>query len=133
MIETKSENLDEKLDEKNEHVVINQLNQFKRENSLGKFINKINGFELEPQQTFGMQNNYIEKNIEFVGKHKVVFASGCNLVLYDLKEKSCEFLLRKFPTYKITSISVGFKTSDEPLICVGESSPDRKQTQVNSF
>jgi len=80
-----------------------------------------------------MQNYIIEKNLEFVGKHKIVFASGCNLVCYDLKEKTCEFFLRKFPTYNITSISVGCKNLDEPLICVGESSPDRKQTQVNNF
>lgn len=79
-----------------------------------------------------MQNYYIEKNIEFVGKTKVVFACGCNLVCYDLKEKTCEFYLRKFPSYKITSISVGYKTSDEPLICIGESSPDKKYTQVKN-
>lgn len=81
-------------------------------------------------QAFGMQNVFIEKNIEFVGKNKIVFASGCNLVSYDLKEKSCEFFMRKFPTHKITSISVGYKSVDEPLICVGESSPDKKNTQV---
>jgi|LauGreDrversion4_2_1035121.scaffolds.fasta_scaffold305365_2 hypothetical protein len=102
----------------------------KRMNSTVEAPNNISGWEIEPQQAFGMQNNFIEKNIEFMGRNRVVFSSGCNLVCYDLKDKTCEFFLRKFPTYKITSISVGYKTSDEPLICVGERSPDLRLTQV---
>ena len=74
--------------------------------------------------------------INFVTENYIVFVSGCNVVLYNLKTKEQQFLIRKNTLRTVTHISVGtFKVSQnrssnindkdikykiEPLICIAE-------------
>ena len=74
--------------------------------------------------------------INFVNENYIVFASGCNVVLYNLKTKEQQFLIRKNNCRNVTHLSVGTtkvshnhltrindkdsKEKTEPLICIAE-------------
>ena len=45
--------------------------------------------------------------INYVNENYIVFVSGCNVVLYNLKTKEQQFLIRKNNRRAITHISVG--------------------------
>ena len=74
--------------------------------------------------------------INFVKENYIVFVSGCNVVLYNLKTKEQQFLIRKNNRRRVTHVSVGtvkvvqnnkqnlndkdVKEKIEPLICIAE-------------
>ena len=74
--------------------------------------------------------------INYVIENYIVFVSGCNVVLYNLKTKEQQFLIRKNNRRTVTHISVGtskvalnrspnmndkeIKYKKEPLICIAE-------------
>ena len=76
--------------------------------------------------------------INYVTENYIVFVSGCNVVLYNLKTKEQQFLIRKNNRRSVTHLSVGtlkssqnniskisnsnkdIKEKAEPLICIAE-------------
>ena len=72
--------------------------------------------------------------INFVKENYIVFVSGCNVILYNLKTKEQQFLIRKNNRRRVTHVSVGTvkvsqnlilnekdtKEKVEPLICIAE-------------
>ena len=108
------------------------------------YENKIESIEVRPHQAFGIMNEIINKNVEFMDSETVVFISGCNLVCYNIETKTSKFLIRKCPELAITSMSVGYKTykKDEtnnnellldPYICLGEYNSKTKTSQVSTI
>jgi WD40 repeat protein len=89
--------------------------------------------EIQPYQSFGMINNVIKKNLEFVTENEIVYVSGCNIVCFDLNKKESKFITRKSNDYHITSLSVAYKTKEEPLVCIGEYNEETKKNQISIY
>lgn len=78
-----------------------------------------------------MSNNLISKNIEFIRNNKVIYICGCNLVIYDLTNKTSQFIIRKYPEYSITSLSVGYRSENEGYVCIGEFNNSNNKSQIS--
>jgi len=78
-----------------------------------------------------MSNNTVSKNIEFIRNNKVIYSCGCNLVIYDLTYKTSQFIIRKYPQYSITSLSVGYRSENEGYVCIGEYNISNNKSQIS--
>ncbi len=78
-----------------------------------------------------MSNNLISKNIEFIQNNKVIYICGCNLVIYDLTHRTSQFIIRKYPAYSITSLSVGYRSEGEGYVCIGEYNYNNNKSQIS--
>jgi len=73
----------------------------------------------------------ISKNIEFLRDNKVIFICGCNLVIYDLTNRNTHYILRRYPEYLITSLSVGYRSETEGYVCIGEYNNQNFKSQIS--
>lgn len=93
--------------------------------------NVITGYYLKPSQAFGINDNIITENVVFINQTKILFISGCNLVVYDIVSSEMNFIMRNSPLLSITSMSVGQKGEKDIYVCLGEYSNDTNKKQIS--
>jgi len=93
--------------------------------------NNISGYYLKPSQAFGINDKIISDNIIFINQTKLLFISGCNLVIHDIVTNETNFILRDSPLFCITSMSVGHRSEKDTYICLGEYNTDSNKNQIS--
>jgi len=78
-----------------------------------------------------MANNIISKNIEFLRNNRIIYICGCNLIIYDLTTRKSQFILRRYPDFTITSLSVAYRSENEGYVCIGEYNTLNNKSQIS--
>lgn len=88
---------------------------------------------LKPIQSFGMENEPIDNNVQFIDDKTIVYISGNNIAKLNLLDKAqnTNYLIRSNYSYKITCLSIGQNKDNKKFIVLGEINLEQNLSQIS--